>query len=132
MVLVDTSVLIDFFKGTENKRVDKLNDAISNKIPFGICNLVYMELLQGARSEKEYRLLQKYLGTHRFYDVKHGLKSYEIAAMNYFICRKNGITVRSSIDMVIVQIALENNLYLLHNDSDYSNIAKVITELKEY
>lgn len=132
MVLVDTSVLIDYFKGTENNSVKKLNEIIANRIPFGICNLVYLELLQGARNEKEYELLKEYLGTHRFYDVKFGFKSYEIAAMNYYLCRKKGITVKSSIDMIIVQITLENKLYLLHNDSDYSNISKVVTDLKEY
>lgn len=132
MILVDTSVLVNFFKGVENKKVDKLASAISAKIPFGICNFIYMELLQGARTEKEYKLLQEYLGTQRFYDVSHGQVSYEQAAMNYFLCRRNGITIRSSIDMLIVQIALENNLFLLHDDSDFANIVKVIPELKEY
>ena len=132
MIFVDTSVLINFLKGIKNQKVDKLHDAILNKIPYGICNLVYMELLQGARTEKDYELLQKYFCTQRFYDLKNGPASYEAAAMNYFKCRKNGVTVNSTIDMIIAQIAVENDLFLLHDDTDYSNIAKVITELKEY
>jgi predicted nucleic acid-binding protein len=47
-------------------------------------------------------------------------------------CRENGITIRSTIDLIIAEIALENNLYILHNDNDYANMAKVITELKIY
>lgn len=132
MILVDTSVLINFFKGTINEKVEKLTKIINENISFGICNFIYMELLQGARTEKEYMLLQDYLATQRFYDIKYGKESYEKAAMNYFLCRRNGITVRSSIDLLIVQTALENELFLLHDDSDYSNIARVVTELNEY
>lgn len=132
MILVDTSVFINFFKGIENEKVDKLTKIISERIPFGICNIIYMELLQGARTEKEYMLLQEYLATQRFYDIKHGKESYEKAAMNYFLCRRNGITVRSGVDMIIVQTALENGLFLLHDDPDYSNIARIVTGLKEY
>jgi len=65
-----------------------------------------------------------------FYDLLNGRKSYEDAALMYMNCRKAGITVRSSIDMIIAQIAIENQLYLLHNDADYDNIAKIIKELK--
>jgi hypothetical protein len=91
-----------------------------------------VELLQGARNEKEYAIFKEYLGILRFYDVKNGADSYGQAAMNYLTCRKNGITVRSSIGLVITQIAIDNNLYLLHNASNYSNIAKIVTDLKEY
>jgi predicted nucleic acid-binding protein len=67
-----------------------------------------------------------------FYDVKKGTQSYEESAFNYFKCRKAGITIRSSIDLIIVQIAIENNLYLLHNDNDFIHISKMIKELKLY
>ncbi len=132
MILVDTSVLINFFKGVKNHKVEKLRSAIINRIPYGICSLVYMELLQGARTEKEYELLREYLSSQIFYELKNGNESYEAAAMNYLQCRKNGVTVRSTIDMIITQVAIENDLLLLHDDSDYSLIAKVVTDLKEY
>lgn len=132
MILVDTSVLIDFFRGVKNDKVEKLRSVIINRIPYGICSLVYMELLQGAKTEKEYELLRKYLATQIFYELKNGRESYEAAAMNYLKCRKNGVTVRSTIDMIITQIAIENDLFLLHDDSDYSLIAKVVTGLREY
>ena len=132
MILVDTSVLIDFFRGVKNDKVEKLRSVIINRIPYGVCSLVYMELLQGAKTEKEYELLRKYLATQIFYELKNGRESYETAAMNYLKCRRNGVTVRSTIDMIITQIAIENGLFLLHDDSDYSLIAKVVTDLKEY
>ena len=64
--------------------------------------------------------------------MKNGIRSYEAAANNYFNCRIKGITVRSSNDLIIFQIALENNLFLLHDDKDFCNIAKIVKDLKEY
>ena len=46
--------------------------------------------------------------------------------------QKKGITIRSTIDLIIVQTAIENKLFLLHDDKDFSQIASVTTELKEY
>jgi predicted nucleic acid-binding protein len=49
-----------------------------------------------------------------------------------FTCRRAGITIRSTIHLLIAQTAIENNLYLLHKDEDFTNIAKIIPELKIY
>ena len=130
MILVDTSVLIGYFKGHTGLPYNHLEEIINKNIPFGICHYVYQELLQGAKTEKEFRQMKEYLDDLTFYDLRNGRKSYENAALMYFRCRKAGITVRSTIDMLIAQIAIENQLYLLHNDTDYVNIAKLITELK--
>jgi predicted nucleic acid-binding protein len=64
--------------------------------------------------------------------LKHRKKSYENAAQLHIKRREQGITIRSTIDLIIAEIALENNLYILHNDHDYTNMAKVIMELKMY
>jgi len=132
MILVDTSVLIDYFKNTSGISCEKMDYIIDNDLPFGICNYIYQELLQGTKSEKEYNLLKEYLNTIPFYDLKYGKQSFENAALMYMNCRKSGITVRSTIDLIIVQIAIENNLYLLHNDTDYINISKIYKNLKMY
>ncbi|WP_039765606.1 type II toxin-antitoxin system VapC family toxin [Caldicellulosiruptor sp. F32] len=132
MILVDTSVLIDYFKGNANEKVEKLHYVISNNIPFGICNIVYQEILQGAKDEKEFKLLKEYLSSQRFYDLKNGKESYEKAAELYFKCMKKGINIRSTIDVIIAQIAIENGLLLLHNDKDFSQIALVEPKLKEF
>ncbi|ADQ41009.1 PilT protein domain protein [Caldicellulosiruptor acetigenus I77R1B] len=132
MILVDTSVLIDFLKGNTNEKVGKFEWILKNKIPFGITHLIYQEILQGAKDEKEFELLKEYLSTQPFYELTKGKKSYEEAAMLYFKCKKQGINLRSTIDVIIAQIAIENNLYLLHNDRDYSKIAEIDNRLKEY
>jgi hypothetical protein len=130
MVLVDTSVLIGYLKGAEGEPIAALGAAIDQGIPFGICPLVYQETLQGARDQKEFDQLKKYLGSLRFYDLLRGKESYEAAAHSFFRCRKAGLTIRSTIDLVIAQVAIENDLALLHDDSDFIAIAKVVKELR--
>ena len=130
MILADTSVLIGYFKKLDGVPYNKMDYILNNDIPFGICYYVYQELLQGAANEKEYKLLKEYLNTLPFYNLKYGKESFENAALMYMNCRKKGITIRSTIDLIIAEIAIENNLYLLHNDSDYIKISKVYKELK--
>jgi len=130
LILVDTSVLVDFFKGRKNEAVSKFEAILDRNIPFGINSFVYQEILQGASTKKEFTLLKGYLITQNFYTLKKGNKSYEDAALLYFTCRKAGYTIRSTIDVLIAQIAMENELMLLHNDSDFTSIAKVIKSLK--
>jgi predicted nucleic acid-binding protein len=132
MILVDTSIFIDYFRGNENKPVERLNEIIAKKIPFGINNYIYQELLQGAASEKDFNNLKDYLATQRFYGIQKGIESHENAAGMYFRCRRKGITINSTIDFLIAETAIENNLMLLHNDSDFTAMAKIIRELKIY
>ncbi len=131
MILVDTSVLIDFFKGIKNKAFLCMENIINQQIPFGITSVVYQEILQGAKNEKEYRLLDEYLRCQHFFHPKDPVLSYRKAAMIYFSCRKYGVTIRSTIDCLIAQIAIEHDLFLLQNDKDFDNMASVI-RLKLY
>ena len=65
MILVDTSVLIHFFKGVDSESSRKFSIVLQRGIPFGINSLIFQEVLQGAKSEKEYLILRKYLGACR-------------------------------------------------------------------
>ena len=132
MILLDTSVLIDFLRGKHNEKTHKLKIILDQGIPFGITPIIYQELLQGALNENEFNKLKKYLGSQHFYNVLQENKSYEEAAHIFIRCRKQGFTPRSTIDLIIVQTAIENKLYLLHNDKDFEQIAKVINNLKFY
>ncbi len=125
MVLVDTSVMIDYLRGNEDDTILTLQRIIDNNIPFGINSFIYQEVLQGVATEKDFIKVKKYLGTQRFYELKDKRESYASAAKIYFQCRKKGMTINSTIDCLIAQTAIENNLYLLHNDLDFDNIAKV-------
>ena len=130
MILVDTSVLIDYLKGVSNRKAFLFQEVLDRELPYGICDIVFLEVLQGARDERECRELREYLESLRFYDLLFGRTSYERAARIHFDCRRAGRTIRSTIDLLIAQMAIENGLYLLHNDSDFDTISDVIGELK--
>ena len=126
MILVDTSVLIDLFKGASNGPANRMREVLGHHIPFGITSVIYQEVLQGAKSDKEYNLLRDYLSSQRFFHPQDAMKTYEDAARIYFSCRKKGVTIPSTIDCLIAQIALEQDLALLHNDRDFDAMAPII------
>lgn len=132
MVLIDTSVLIDFLKGASNEAVTSLDEILARQIPYGINHFIYQEILQGVRNQSEFNKLKSYLETIPFYNLPNRKESYEKAAYLNILCRQSGVTVRSTIDLLIVQTAIDNDLYLLHKDNDFVNIAKVVPKLKIY
>lgn len=126
MILVDTSVFIDYFRNIENPKTDQFQLIIDQDLNFAINNYIFQELLQGCKTEKDYKLLKNYLETQRFIDFKNGRESYAYAAKIYFSLRKKGITMRSTIDCLIAQMAIENNCFLLHNDEDFILMSRFI------
>ncbi len=97
-------------------------------VPFWITGVIYQEVLQGAETERDFERLRDYLGTQRFYHPGDPVTSYLRAAGLYFQCRRQGVTLRSTIDCLIAQIAIEYELKLLHND--FERIASVVSDLK--
>lgn len=126
MVLVDTSVLIPFLKGIKDEKVERFSYVLEAGIPFGISSLIYQEVLQGVKNEREFKMVKGYLGSQRFYGLKDAKMSYEEAAMIYYRCRKRGITIGSTIDCLIAQTAIENNILLMHDDKDFERMAEVV------
>jgi predicted nucleic acid-binding protein len=105
---------------------------LRDKIPFGINHYIYQELLQGAATEKEFIVLQTYLDSQTFYELKRGRDSFAAAAKIYFKCRRAGITVKSTIDLLIAETALEHNIALFQNDTDFAAIKRVVPQLHLY
>ena len=85
--------------------------------------------LQGAASKSDFDYLVNYLGTQRFYHLKDNFTSYQSATKIYFDCRRQGLTIRSRVDCIIAQVAIENDLILFHNDKDYHHISTVVPSL---
>lgn len=129
MYLVDTSVWISYLREEQNTAVVYLKNLLKKSQPIGITSLIYQEILQGASLEKDFLRLANYFGTQLFYHPLHPITSYENAAHLYFACRKQGIMIRSTVDCLIAQIAIEHDLELLHNDKDFEKISKVATNL---
>jgi len=130
MYLVDTSVWLDFFRNRSTQAVTQFEEILDHHLPFGFTSVIYQEVLQGADSPRDFSKLQNYLGTQKFYHPIDPILSYEQAADLYFQCRRQGITIRSTIDCLIAQIAIEHNLRLLHNDRDFTQMATVNKKLK--
>lgn len=129
MVLVDTSVLIGYLKNHISPAITKFETILEFNLPFGITDHIYQELLQGTKTEKEFFKLKEYLDTFTFYSILSGHDGYSSAARIYFECRRNGVTVRSTIDCLIAQTAIENRLRLLHDDRDFTEIASRFPDL---
>jgi len=72
MVLIDTSILIGYFRGIKGEPYDKMDFLISQDVPMGICNLVYQEVLQGAKDEREFDTLKEYLNMMEMYGLRYG------------------------------------------------------------
>ena len=132
MVLIDTSVLIPLLRGVKTAETKKFDEIVESGIPYGICNYVYQELLQGVRTENQFDLLKNYLDTQRFYDLRMGRESFANAARMLYKCQKAGVTIRKGIDLLIAQIAIDNDLKLLHNDKDFTRLMTVERRLKTY
>jgi len=129
MILVDTSVLIDYLNGRSGLKTDLFEEVLARNIPYGIAVYTYQEVLQGAKDKKEWNILKEYLSSQTMYFPATDLDQYEKAAKLFFDLRRKGITPRSSIDMLIVLTAVENNLLLLHNDRDFD---KMIGQIKGF
>lgn len=130
MVLVDTSVLVDSFKGSTNGKVDLFRKVLREKMPFGISAYTYQELLQGARDNHEFAKLKKYLSATHIYFLPEAIETFEKAAKIFFDLRRHGITPRSTLDILIALTAIENNLRLLHNDKDFDTMSVKLPSLK--
>ncbi len=131
MYLVDTSVWVDFFKALPTPHVERLRSLISDRVEVGLTTLILQEILQGTVDEEQFTRYRDYFETQEIYVPRDPVESAVIAARIYFDCRRDGITVRSSNDCLIVQIAVEHGLILLHNDADFRRIGTVVNELRE-
>ncbi|MDZ4730363.1 MAG: PIN domain nuclease [Xanthomonadales bacterium] len=117
MILVDTSVWIDYFNGNANKYTDALDQALEKGV-VAIGDLIFLEILQGFKSDKEYKLAKERLSTLEQYEMfgrSIALKSAE----NYRVLRKKGITIRRTSDVIIATFCIENELPLLFSDKDF-------------
>jgi len=122
MVLVDTSVWIDFFGGVANPESRWMYDHLDSVL-FGLPDLVLCELLQGARDDRDAAKLRGQL--HRFTIVRTGGENLAISsATNYRALRREGITVRKTIDCIIATFCMEHGYLLLHRDRDFDSFER--------
>jgi predicted nucleic acid-binding protein len=125
LILLDTSVLVNFLSGRSTRATLLLERLVTEQAEFYLTGPVIQEVLQGARDPAEWRRLEVYLSSQLRVQARDPLRSYVEAARIYFECRRKGLTVRSTADCLVAQIALENKLALLQDDRDFEAIAQV-------
>ena len=130
MLLVDTSVWIDFLAPRATRAVAYFREQLDKRQPCALTELIYLEVLQGIREPATVRKVVTILRGQLLLYPRHGLRTYEAAAELYRRCRVAGITVHSTIDCLVAQIAIEYGATLLHSDRDYERIAQVEPGLK--
>jgi predicted nucleic acid-binding protein len=117
MILVDSSVWIDYFNGQETPQTHKL-DALLGVEPLGIGDLILTEVLQGFRSDADYRTAQQLLMSLSVFDMLG--TDLALKSANYFrALRKQGITIRKTIDAMIATFCIEHKHALLFADKDF-------------
>ncbi|MBV8468536.1 MAG: PIN domain nuclease [Burkholderiaceae bacterium] len=117
MILIDSSVWIDFFRGVETPQTQRL-DALLGSEPLVMGDLILAEVLQGFRTEREFNQARKLLSN---LDVVE-LVGQEIAiqaARNFRFLRAKGVTVRKTIDTLIATRCIESDMALLFSDRDF-------------
>jgi predicted nucleic acid-binding protein len=122
MLLVDSTVWIDYFSGLENPQTDYL-DQIVDRTPILVGDLILAEVLQGFRDDSDFEEARRALGKY----IQVEMVNPELAlqsARNYRLLRRKGITVRKTIDSLIATYCIENEHDLLHNDNDFDGYEK--------
>ena len=117
MILVDSSVWIDYFRSAETSQVALL-DSLLGRSQLAVGDLIAAEVLQGVRDEREFKWVKKTLDAFDHVD----LAGYDLAvraAENYRSLRAKGVTIRKMTDAIIATRCIENDLTLLHADRDF-------------
>ena len=117
MIVVDSSVWIDFFNGVSTPEVDRL-DALLGETPLAIGDLILVEVLQGFRNERDVATARQLFRSLALLPLLEGSNPWK-AADNYRQLRRKGITVRKTIDGIIATACIEANLPLLFCDRDF-------------
>ena len=122
MILVDTSVWIDFFAGRNLPHDDLLEQCILDNEDLAMCGIILTEILQGIADDTTHRRVRRYLSPLIMLPMPETV--FVRAADIYRKLRKKGITIRKSNDCIIAATALEHHCQLLHNDKDFSPVAE--------
>ena len=117
MILVDSSVWIDFFRGTRTPEAERL-DVLLGTTRIAVGDLILAEVLQGVRGEREFQQVRKTLDSFEQVDLV-GRDIAIQAAKNFRKLRDLGLTVRKTIDTLIATWCIESNYALLHSDRDF-------------
>jgi predicted nucleic acid-binding protein len=117
MILVDSSVWVDYFNGTTSREADFL-DTVLGIEPIAIGDFILTEVLQGFRSNSDYEIAKALLQNLTCFELL-GANIAIKTADNYRTLRRRGITVRKTVDCIIATFCIEQHFPLLYTDRDF-------------
>ena len=117
MIVVDSSVWIDYFGGKTNPAAEKL-DSLLGETPIAASDLMLVEVLQGFRTDSDFATARDLLMSLTIVNMLNTSIALRSAA-NFRTLRKKGVTVRKTIDTIIDTYCIENSLALLYSDKDF-------------
>jgi len=120
--MVDTTVWIDFFRDQPTPEVQTLEQLIEIREDICVCGLILTEVLQGIRNDADYTLTLSRFETFLFLPMNQ--HTFVKAAELYRQLRRQGITVRNTVDCMIAAVAIEHDIPLLHKDRDFKPLAE--------
>ncbi len=123
-VLVDSTVWIDFFRAFDAPHTRRLKSLLATGEGVCICGHVFAEVLRGTRHDEQYRKVKRHFEAMEYLPMDQ--QSFKKAADIYRHLRRNGITLKNTVDTFIAAVALEHGVYLLHNDSDFDLVASAV------
>jgi predicted nucleic acid-binding protein len=123
MVLVDTTVWIDFFAARSLPHVEALENLITNREDICICGIILTEVLQGIRKDTQFGKIRDLFKNLIFLPMAYS--TFLQSAVIYRTLRRKGITIPKPVDCMIASVAIQNEIPLLHNDKDFNAIERV-------
>ena len=130
MILVDSSVWIDYFNGAVTPETNRLDELLGTE-PLGLGDLILVEILQGFRHNEDYETAKELLTSLTIFDLL-GKDIAIKSADNFRHLRKKGITVRKTVDTIIATFCIENKIPLLHSDRDFDTFHKHLKLLNAF
>ena len=124
MILADSSAWIEFLRATGSDVHLRLRGLVERRAELATTEVVLMEVLTGARSDREREDLRRLLYGRCTLLPLEGPADYERAADLYRQCRRGGETIRTLTDCLIAVVAIRAGIVLLHRDGDFDAIAR--------
>ena len=124
MILVDTSAWIDYLNGKDSPHTELLDTSLIDGT-VAIADLIFLEILQGFKSEKDYKLVKSRLSTLEQYSIFNS-SMVEPCANNFRFLRKKGIRVRKTNDVIIASYCIQRKIPLLYTDRDFDPFVKYL------
>ncbi len=122
MILVDSSVWVEYLRDTGSNACIKLDDLLAEKAELAVTDAVRLEVLAGARDDIHERRLRRLLA--RAVILPTYPAHYDHAASVYRSCRRRGETIRKLLDCLIAAVAIQSGVPVLHADGDFDAMAR--------